>query len=131
MDKGNRVDGTEWTVEVPTADQATKAFGVDKIRSDCTKIAAGCVLWIALKGSGAPRKKGDRLSVSKNWIFSFKFESQLPLSKRVSKTVLRLGTCGTHMGILPESTDSLKTSYFSRESTFRTSDFSLEVKAKT
>ena len=73
----------------------------------------------ALKGSGAPRKKGDRLSVSKNWIFSFKFESQLPLSKRVSKTVLRLGTCGTHMGILPESTDSLKTSYFSRESTFR------------
>ena len=34
-------------------------------------------------------------------------------------SVLRLGTCGTHMGILPESTDSLKTSYFSRESTFR------------
>ena len=28
----------------------------------------------ALKGSGASRKRGDRLFVSKNWIFSFKFE---------------------------------------------------------
>mgnify|MGYP002809022841 CR=1 FL=1 len=37
----------------------------------------------------------------------------------MSKAVLRLGTCGAHMGILPESTDSLKTFYFSRESTFR------------
>ena len=44
------------------------------------------------------------------------------------KAVLRLGTCGTHMGILPESTDSLKTSYFSRESTFRVaSDFFVAV----
>ena len=32
---------------------------------------------------------------------------------------MKLATCETLMGVLPESTDSLKTSYLSRESTYR------------
>ena len=32
---------------------------------------------------------------------------------------MKLATCEAVMGVLPESTDSLKTSYLSRESTYR------------
>ena len=32
---------------------------------------------------------------------------------------MKLATCETLMGVLPESTDSLKTSYLSQESTYR------------
>ena len=32
---------------------------------------------------------------------------------------MKLATCATLMGVLPESTDSLKTSYLSRENTYR------------
>ena len=38
---------------------------------------------------------------------------------------MKLATCATLIGVLPESTDSLKTSYLSRENTYRlvTADF--------
>ena len=32
---------------------------------------------------------------------------------------MKLATCAALMGVLPESTDSLKTSYLSRENTYR------------
>ena len=42
---------------------------------------------------------------------------------------MKLATCEAVMGVLPESTDSLKTSYLSRESTYRLVivDFGLRV----
>ena len=40
---------------------------------------------------------------------------------------MKLATCATLMGVLPESTVSLKTSYFFRESTFRVVIVDFEV----